>query len=92
MDAKLWCQSCGLPLVKPEEFGTDAAGNPNEEYCIYCYKDGAFTQDLTLDQMIGINLQFLDQWNKDSAKQWTKEEAREELRKMMPRLKRWAGQ
>lgn len=91
MKAMLWCQSCGMPLVKPEDFGTDADGGRNADYCTWCYRDGAFTADMTLDEMIEANLQFLDEWNRDSEKQWTKDEVREELRMMMPRLKRWAG-
>ena len=40
-----FCQSCGMPL-SPEILGTNADGSKNEEYCIYCYKDGAFTGDV----------------------------------------------
>ena len=35
-----FCQSCGMPLSE-EVLGTNADGSKNEEYCIYCYKDGA---------------------------------------------------
>nr|WP_288661187.1 zinc ribbon domain-containing protein [uncultured Alistipes sp.] len=27
-------------------------GSPNEDYCIYCCKDGRFAQDVTMEQMI----------------------------------------
>ena len=37
-----FCQSCGMPLTD-EVLGTNADGSKSEEYCIYCYKDGAFT-------------------------------------------------
>ncbi len=47
-----FCQSCGMPLNN-HNHGTNADGTPNEDYCIYCYKDGKFTQDLTMEQMIG---------------------------------------
>ena len=46
-----FCQSCGMPL-SPEVLGTNADGSKSDEYCIYCYKDGAFTGDFTMDQMI----------------------------------------
>ena len=39
-----FCQSCGMPL-SPEVLGTNADGSKNEEYCMYCYKDGKFLQD-----------------------------------------------
>ena len=35
-----FCQSCGMPLQKNEELGTNHDGSKNEEYCCYCYKDG----------------------------------------------------
>ena len=47
-----FCQSCGMPLQKNEELGTNHDGSKNEEYCCYCYKDGAFTMACTMDQMI----------------------------------------
>ena len=50
MDMK-FCQSCGMPLTD-EILGTNADGTNNEDYCIYCYKDGGFTQDMTMEQMI----------------------------------------
>ncbi|WP_290388802.1 zinc ribbon domain-containing protein, partial [uncultured Duncaniella sp.] len=43
-----FCQSCGMPL-NDHNHGTNADGTPNEDYCIYCYKDGKFTQDLTME-------------------------------------------
>ncbi|MBO6082186.1 MAG: zinc ribbon domain-containing protein, partial [Bacteroidales bacterium] len=36
-----FCQSCGMPLTK-DVFGTNADGSKNEDYCMYCYKDGKF--------------------------------------------------
>lgn len=46
-----FCQSCGMPLTD-NIFGTEADGTANEDYCIYCYKEGMFTQDMTMEQMI----------------------------------------
>ena len=54
-----FCQSCGMPLTD-EVLGTNADGSKNEEYCIYCYKDGAFTGDgcaisqASVDIMLGM--------------------------------------
>ena len=36
-----FCQSCGMPLTD-DVLGTNADGSKNEEYCMYCYKDGKF--------------------------------------------------
>jgi hypothetical protein len=38
-----FCQSCAVPLNKPELFGTEADGSRSEKYCAYCYQNGAFT-------------------------------------------------
>jgi hypothetical protein len=47
-----FCQSCTMPMAKPEDHGTDADGTANEEYCRYCYQNGSFTEpDLTVGQM-----------------------------------------
>ena len=47
----LFCQSCGMPLTD-EILGTNADGSKNEDYCIYCYRDGKFLQDCTMEEMI----------------------------------------
>ena len=90
MEQKI-CQSCGMPLTDPALFGTNKDQTVNEEYCVYCYKDGAFTQDMSMDEMIELNLQYLDEFNKDSEKKYTKEEARAEMKLFFPTLKRWAN-
>ena len=84
----IFCQSCGMPLSE-EFFSTNADGSANYEYCSYCFKDGAFTIDLTMEEMIEHNLEYLDEFNKDSEHKFTTEEAREQMRKYFPTLKRW---
>ena len=68
-----FCQSCGMPLT-PEMLGTNADGSKNEDYCIYCYKDGKFTNDCTMDEMIEFCAQFVDEVNKGLPQPITKEE------------------
>lgn len=41
-----------MPINKEVDFGTNKDQNLNEDYCIYCFKDGAFTQDYTMTEMI----------------------------------------
>lgn len=83
-----FCQSCGMPLTE-EIMGTNADGSRNEDYCVYCYKDGAFTQDCTMEQMIDFCAQFTDQMNKQAGWNLTPEQAKEQMRKYFPQLKRW---
>ncbi len=83
-----FCQSCGMPLTD-ELLGTNTDGSKNEEYCIYCYKDGAFTSDCTMDEMIEFCVQFVDEVNKNIPKPLTKEEYKQMMREFFPTLKRW---
>ena len=82
------CQSCGMPLTD-EVLGTNADGRKNEDYCMYCYKDGNFLQDCTMDEMIEHCSQFVDEVNKQMPKPMTKEEYKQMMRGFFPMLKRW---
>ena len=47
------CGSCGMPLLRDEDFGTEADGAPSAEYCTHCYQDGRLTEpDLTEEEAI----------------------------------------
>ena len=58
-----FCQSCGMPLTCNEDCGHDADGSINFDYCKYCYDDGRFLQDCTMDEMIEHCSQFVDEVN-----------------------------
>ncbi|MBQ4279411.1 MAG: zinc ribbon domain-containing protein [Rikenellaceae bacterium] len=88
-EEKNFCQSCGMPLTAAEHLGTNADGSASTEYCAYCYRDGAFTSDETMDQMIEHCLEYLDEFNRDSDERLTPEQAREQMRQYFPTLKRW---
>jgi len=89
MEQKMkFCQSCGMPLNN-EVLGTNADGSKNKDYCMYCYKDGKFLQDCTMDEMIEHCSQFVDEVNKNMPKPMTKEEYKQMMRQYFPMLKRW---
>ena len=48
-----------MPLTD-ENRGTNADGSRREDYCVYCYKNGEFTQEFTMTQMIEFCLQFFN--------------------------------
>jgi len=77
-----------MPLTN-EILATNADGSQNEDYCIYCYKEGKFTQDMTMEQMIDHCAQFTEEINKQSGQNLTKEQAKEMMRRFFPKLKRW---
>lgn len=79
------CQSCGMKM-QHEDYGKNADGSTNTDYCKYCYPDGKFSKEETMEEMIEGNLQFLDE---KTRKYLTPEEAIEEMRAYFPLLKRW---
>ena len=58
-----FCQSCGMPL-NPSILGTNADGTKSSDYCTYCFKDGAFTGDFTMEEMVEFCSQYVDDFNK----------------------------
>lgn len=77
-----------MPLTD-ENRGTNADGSNSEDYCVYCYKKGEFTQDFTMSQMIEFCLQFLDQWNVQTECKLSPVQAKEQMLQHFPYLKRW---
>ena len=65
--------------------GTEQNGAKNEDYCVYCYKDGEFTADMTMDEMIAFCAEHVDEWGMDM----TKERAIAMMKESFPGLKRW---
>jgi hypothetical protein len=87
-----FCQSCGMPMTAPEHFGTNKDGSKNEDYCVYCYKEGRFTQNITMDEMIQNCAGFVEEFNNDSGQKLTKEQAISQMKQFFPQLKRWKNQ
>jgi len=83
-----FCQSCGMPLTD-DVLGTNADGTKNEDYCMYCYKDGQFLQDCTMEEMIEHCAQFVNEVNKGLPQPITKEEYIGQMKMYFPHLKRW---
>lgn len=82
-----FCQSCGMPLTGGEVYGTEKDGSPNRDYCIYCYKDGSFTGEMTMEEMIEFCIPF----TLEAQPGKTREEAKAEMEQFFPLLKRWVG-
>jgi putative hemolysin len=79
------CQSCAMPMADPDLQGTNADGSKNSEYCTYCYKEGKFTADITMEGMIDFCVPLTSNNNPwpDAAT------ARQAMRELFPKLKRW---
>ena len=80
-----FCQSCGMPLVKAEDFGTDQSGFHVNDYCRHCFANGGFTHpDATMQEMLDVCVDIM-------AKQgfMAEDAARDLMTETLPRLKRW---
>ncbi len=84
-----FCQSCGMILSKNTDRGSEADGSPSQDYCCYCYQHGAFTEDLSVDEMIEHNLRNLDEYNSQTGQEFSPDDARQALAEYLPNLKRW---
>jgi len=87
INEKIICQSCGMPMKKQEDFGTDEFGNQNREYCNFCFQNGKFLDDCTLnekiDKLVEISIKELG----------LKEDiARNMAETKLPQLKRWKNE
>lgn len=82
-----FCQSCEMPMEKPDDFGSNADGLKINDYCHFCFENSAFTApDITLEQMIervaGI---MVTEMNMPEA------QAKAMANQFIPKLKRWQG-
>jgi hypothetical protein len=78
------CQSCGMPMKIESDFGTNADKTKNEEYCTYCYQNGAFTNpDITMEEMIQGCIGIMVKYG------MPEEQAKQQMTTLIPTLKRW---
>lgn len=83
----IFCQSCAMPLNNPEDFGKEKDGTKCSEYCHYCYENGTFTSEQTMEQAIESCIPFeIEAGNYQNA-----EDARKGMMEYYPKLKRWAN-
>ena len=88
MEEKI-CQSCGMPMKNEKDYGTNEDNSLNMDYCYYCFQKGKFVYDCDMNEMIEHNLKFLNEFNKDAKTTFNEEQAKVEMLKFFPTLKRW---
>ena len=86
MENQRFCQSCAMPLANDEDFSSNADGSRNEDYCKYCFANGAFEGNCTMDEMIETCIPF----SLEAGVYKTADEARAAMKAYFPKLKRWA--
>ena len=83
------CQSCGMTLDDQPCRGSNVDGSVSDDYCIYCFQNGEFTDNFTVEEMIECNLEYLTDWIESAGDDMTVEIARMHLENFLPKLKRW---
>ena len=80
------CESCGMPMHRLADFGTNEDGTINSEYCHFCYLEGKFVDHgITLEEKIEKNIEMAHKMG------IPKEEATILAHETLPTLKRWKG-
>ena len=85
------CQSCGMPMVATEHFGTKSDNSPSADYCCYCFQSGHFTHDMSMEDAIESNVSYMDGSEKIDGRTLTKSEAALRMHVQLPSLKRWSA-
>ncbi|MDR0197156.1 MAG: zinc ribbon domain-containing protein [Oscillospiraceae bacterium] len=84
MEEDRFCQSCAMPMgITDEHYGTNEDGSKSADYCGYCYENGKFTKELSMDEMAENCVKFMVD------DKITEEDARKTLLETLPTLKRW---
>lgn len=78
-----FCQSCAMPMADGD-YGTEKDGSESHDYCKYCYQNGEFTCEVTMEEMIGFCVPKTAEATGMSIK-----EARKMSEESFPKLKRW---
>ncbi|MDO4510903.1 MAG: zinc ribbon domain-containing protein [Bacteroidales bacterium] len=84
-----FCQCCGMPLRADADCGTEADGSTCFDYCKFCYTDGHFVQQCSMEEMIDHCSQFVGEFNKHTGASLTREAYKMVLEGYFPTLKRW---
>ncbi len=80
-----FCQSCSMPLTKPEDFGTDPHGYRINDYCQHCFANGAFTEpNITIQEMIDRCIKIMAEKGI-----MPEQQAKALMNQTIPMLKRW---
>lgn len=77
------CQSCGMPLTSKKQLGKNQDGSINIDYCKYCYENGEFIYQITMEEYIEMCSKYGSQAG------ITNEKMKEHCTKLFPTLKRW---
>ena len=76
----LACQSCGMPITA-EQMGRERDGTLNPNYCKWCWDNGDFCADCTMEEMVDFCLPHMPFGDEASNRKF--------LMDLLPTLDRW---
>jgi len=79
---QLICQCCGMPLSEDEMISREPDGSFNEDYCKWCYADGAYTYS-DMDDLIDFCAGHM------ANETFTEEQVRTYMKQLLPTLDHW---
>ena len=83
MEPKVFCQSCTMPIDNVADRGTEKDGSKSNEYCKYCYQNGAFINpDMSFDEMKSLVITQMEKMNLPA-------DIIQNSVRSLPNLKRW---
>ena len=78
-----YCQSCGMMFTAPDQHGHEADGSEAEDFCRWCYENGVYTYETSMEEMIEDCAPRMAE-----AMGWTVDEAASLLGAVLPTLRR----
>lgn len=81
---KLICQCCGMPL-EDSTISKEPDGSFNEDYCKWCYVDGAFAST-SMEELVDFLVEHMANEN------WPPEQVRIYFNELLPTLDHWKQQ
>ena len=80
------CQSCGMMFTAPDQHGHEADGTETEDFGRWCYDQGAYTYETTMEEMIEDCAPRMAEYMN-----WSVDECASLLGAILPTLRRWSG-
>jgi len=81
------CQSCAMPLMNPDDYGTEKDRSKSDIYCKYCYQKGEFiNKDACVESISELGARMMHQMY-----QMPLDKARIFMSGQIRTLKRWSG-
>ena len=79
-----YCQSCGMMFTDPDQHGHEADGTEVADLCRWCYDDGAWVENVSMDDMIEDYAPRMAE-----AVGWSVDECASLMGAVLPTLRRW---